>query len=303
MQEIPDNSVRHQSIIEDFLSHHLKNGRFRGAVIGLSGGIDSAVIADLARNVLPGDKIRVFFLPERDTSPESEEDARLLSEHLGLELLTFDLTPALAALDIYKNPAARVVKKGGINRVLYRFSSWLEGEDAFSRGFGPQPSGVINTATSFYRSKHRMRMTCLFYQAEYLGFAVLGGLNRSEYLTGFFVPHGDDGAHLAPILPLYKTEVFHLARHLGLPQKFLGKTPSPDLVPGLDDEFILGMEYELLDRVLWALEAGCEVSEITEKLAIEARKVSALQSLVNKIKMSAFPFYPQEIRELPGSEN
>lgn len=303
MQEIPDNSVRHKSIIEDFLSQHLKNGRFRGAVIGLSGGVDSAVVAALARNVLPREKIRIFFLPERDTSPESKEDAEILSEHLGLELLTFDLSAALAALDIYKNPAARVVKKGGINRLLYKFSSWLEGEDVFSRGFGPKPSGVINTATSFYRSKHRMRMTCLFYQAEYLGFAVLGGLNRSEFLTGFFVPHGDDAAHLAPLLPLYKTEVFHLANNLGLPQKFLDKPPSPDLIPGLDDEFILGMEYELLDRVLWAIEAGCEIGEIAKKLAIEAKKVAALQSLVNKIKMPAIPFYPREIRELPCFEN
>ncbi len=303
MISIPDNSSRFQRLIENFLAENLKNGRYRGAVIGLSGGIDSAVVAALARNVLPPEKTRLFFLPERDTSPRSREDAQLLADHLGLNLLIMDLTPALSALDIYKNPAARVVKKGGINRLLYRLSSWLEGEDAFSRGFGARPSPVINTATSFYRSKHRMRMTCLFYQAEYLGFAVLGGLNRSEFLTGFFVPYGDDAAHLAPLLPLYKTEVFQLARRMDMPGTILEKPPTPDLLPGLDDEFILGMDYRLLDQILWELEAGSTTGEISRRLGVEENKLSRLEALIQKIDAHNLPLYPRKIRQLPGYEN
>ncbi len=111
MITIPDRSKLFQEKIEEFLGDHLLPGPYAGAVIGISGGLDSAVAAALCRRVLPPEKIRLFFLPERDSDPSSEREARLLARHLGLELITLDLTPALQALDLYKNPAARLVKK------------------------------------------------------------------------------------------------------------------------------------------------------------------------------------------------
>lgn len=298
MITIPDRSKLFQEKIEEFLGDHLLQGPYGGAVIGISGGLDSAVAAALCRRVLPRDKIRLFFLPERDSDPSSEREARVLARHLGLELITRDLTPALQALDLYKNPAARLVKNASLNRLLYRFTGWLGGDDPFKLGLGPRPSPAIRTATSFYRSKHRLRMTCLFYQAENLGYAVVGALNRSELLTGFFVYHGDDAAHLAPLLPLYKTEVIYLARQLQIPQSLIEKPPSPDLIPGLDDKFILGLDYELLDQILWALEEGYEEKRIADILDISPDRVSRLQRLLQRSRETKIPHYPRELRQV-----
>ncbi len=144
-------------------------------------------------------------------------------------------------------------------------------------------------------------MTSLFYQAENLGFAVVGALNRSELLTGFFVYHGDDAAHLAPLLPLYKTEVFYLARRLQLPQSLMEKPPSPDLIPGLDDKFILGLDYELLDQILWALEAGYEKQRIAESLDISPDRVSRLHQLLQRSRETKIPYYPRGLRGVNNS--
>jgi NAD+ synthase len=115
---------------------------------------------------------------------------------------------------------------------------------------------------AFYRAKHRVRMVCLYLEAEKRNFAVVGASNRTEALTGFYVKWGDDSADIEPILHVYKTEVYQLATELGIPEKIRIKVPSPDLIPGITDEYILGMSHSELDSILMKIEEGEDLSEI-----------------------------------------
>jgi len=113
-------------------------------------------------------------------------------------------------------------------------------------------------------------MIALYYEAEQRGYAVVGTINRTELLTGFYVKWGDDSSDIEPIVHLYKTQVFELAKELRIPEKIIEKEPSPDLAPGISDEFAIGLCYFDLDRILEKIEEGQPLSgedpELVEKV-------------------------------------
>ncbi|MBC7325099.1 MAG: NAD(+) synthase, partial [Moorella sp. (in: Bacteria)] len=139
---------------------------------------------------------------------------------------------------------------------------------------------IIRQAIAFYRIKHRLRMVVLYRYAEENGLLVAGCLNRTEYLTGFFVRYGDSAADLAPILPLYKTQVRRLAEYLGVPKTIIEKPPTPDLIPGITDEIALGVSYATLDLILAGLEEGLAPDALAEKLSVPPETVSHVERLV-----------------------
>ena len=130
---------------------------------------------------------------------------------------------------------------------------------------------------AFYRIKHRLRAILLFYYSELNNYLLVGCANKSEWLTGFFVKYGDSIADIMPIMSLHKTQVFGLARYLGIPDYILEKAPNPDLIPGLNDEEALGISYKKLDLILACIEKGyvvdkiISISDTTEK---EIRRIS-----------------------------
>ena len=119
-----------------------------------------------------------------------------------------------------------------------------------------------------------MRMLILYYYADLENRLVIGTTNKSEAMTGFVVKWGDNVADIEPILPLYKTQVFQLARHLQVSPAIIAKPPSPDLIPGIVDELALGIEYAVLDRILWGLEHGWDESRICQEAGVQPAQVA-----------------------------
>ena len=202
--------------IVEWLRERVREAGAQGVAVGLSGGIDSAVVAALARRAL-GDAVLGALLPCHSL-PQDEEHARLVAERFGIATQRVDLGAVYDALLAALPPARR-------------------------------PLAVANL-------KPRLRMATLYYLATERGYLVAGTGNKSELLAGYFTKHGDGGVDLLPIGGLYKTQVRTLARGLGVPAAIVDKPPSAGLWEGQTDEEELGISYAELDRTLAALAAG-----------------------------------------------
>lgn len=190
------------------------NTRFSKAVVGLSGGIDSAVAAAIAVRALGEENVFPYFLPYKHSNLQSFSDARLTADHLKLPLREMDITP-------FADPYIR--SQEGIT--LLRAGNILA----------------------------RIRMMILFDQSALHGAFVLGTGNKSEILLGYMTWHGDSASSINPLGELYKTEVWALAGQLGLPERLIAKAPSADLMAGQTDEGDLGFRYTEVDQLLTVL--------------------------------------------------
>lgn len=184
-----------------------------GTVVGLSGGVDSAVAAALCQRAVPG-AAHALILP-CESDPADLEDARLVASTLGLEPVTVPLDEP------------------------YR---------AFARVLPPAPGARQNLALA--NLKPRLRMTALYYYANAHGLLVVGTGNRSELHVGYFTKYGDGGVDILPLAGLVKEQVRELARHLGIPERIISKPPTAGLWPGQTDEGEMGLSYADLDRYL-----------------------------------------------------
>ena len=201
--------------IARWLKDYAKDARARGYVLGLSGGIDSAVTAALCRRAM-GDEVLGLLMPCRSL-PEDAELASLVADSLGMRTATIDLGPAYDAL------------------------------------IAALPAGIPEMARANIRP--RLRMTALYAQAQTHNYLVAGTGNRSEVMVGYFTKYGDGGVDVEPLGRLYKWEVRELARDLGIPEVVLNRPPSAGLWQGQTDEGEMGITYADLDKVLAAIEA------------------------------------------------
>ena len=258
----------------------------RGLVVAMSGGIDSSVCAALAVRAVGKDKVFGLLLPEQDSSSGSSARGRQLATHLGIECELVDIAPTLAAIGCYRwrDEAIRrvfpdydgswknkIVIAGGLDGQFNHFKIVVQtpqGEMREER-LGLREYLQIVAATNF---KQRIRKTVEYFHADRLNYAVVGTPNRLEYDQGFFVKNGDGSADLKPIAHLYKTQVYAMARHLGLPEEICSATPTTDtysLAQG-QDEFYFALPYQHMDLALWALNHGRPAAELATALGIEA---------------------------------
>jgi NAD+ synthase len=216
--------------LTSFIRDTVETSGTTGVVVGLSGGIDSSLSAALAAQALGPDRVHGFLLPYRTSSPESEADARLVAEHLGIPHRVIDISPMI---DAYFLTAIAIETDA----------------DAGRRG----------------NKMARERMTILFDQAKRLNALVLGTSNKTEILLGYSTVFGDNASSLNPLGDLYKHQVWQLSRHLGLPEQVVSKAPSADLWPGQTDEGELGFSYATADEVLSLLfDQGLTPAEVIE---------------------------------------
>lgn len=253
--------------------------RRRGAVVCVSGGVDSAVTAALCARALGADRVLALLMPERDSSEESLRLGRLVAERLCVPSVVEEITTALEGLGCYARQAEAIRTAfpdyGPGHRAKISLPSIREGERlSVFRLTVRDPSGVERTARLSQRAylqlvaatsfKQRVRATLAYYHADRQGYAVVGSHNRVEHDQGFFVKQGDGAADLEPIRHLYKTQVYALAEHIGIPEEVRARTPTTDTysLPQTQEEFYFGLPLETMDLCLYALDHGIAASEV-----------------------------------------
>lgn len=274
--------------------------RHRGYVVGISGGIDSAVAAALCVEAVGAERVFGVLLPERESQPEGLSLARRLVQHLRLRAREFDISHALEALDVYRGREAvvrrlfpsfetdwtyRLVFPGDLHasRALnvYRLEVFLP--DGSRQSIRPNTDS-LRELQALTNVKQRLRMTCLYREAEARSHLVCGTTNHSELALGFFVRHGDGGVDVEPLSSLYKTQVCSLARFLGLPAEIVNQTPSPDTwsAPVSDRDFYVRLDYGELDRILARVERGNSSVSIAEELALDPEFVERVRAEIER---------------------
>ena len=268
----------------------LKNMHKRGAVIGLSGGIDSAISAALCVRALGPEKVLGIILPEKDSSSISEEYALLLADRLGIRTEKTDITPILEKSGVYEkrdrvvgkifpdfDPSTwlykivlpkNLLEKDRLN--LFSLVVQLPDGSEKKKRLSTQDYLQIVASTNI---KQRTRMVLLYYFAEKHNYAVSGTTNRTEVRQGFFVKYGDGGVDIEPLAHIYKTQLYMLAEYLDIPKQIRERSPSPDTYSAevSDTEFYFSVPFDILDPFLWADENNipetriCEVLSLTEE--------------------------------------
>ncbi|HBH11657.1 MAG: NH(3)-dependent NAD(+) synthetase [Clostridiales bacterium 38_11] len=269
-------SERKDKII-DFIKKTLHDYEFYGAVIGISGGLDSTVVAKLLIEALGQKKVLGLSMPERDSSKKVSEDSRYVCESLGLEYKTINLTKQLRAMGVYslKPPTFLLTEH---YKEKYTKGLWENMENPYIADLKSIGDMENRKNQAYYRAKNRMRMINLYFEAEKRRYAVIGTTNKTEYDLGLYVKWGDESSDIEPILHLYKTEVFDLARELDIPTRILNKAPSPDIAPGVTDEYLLGMDYNTIDRILIKIYNKLDLS-------VEDKKnVNAVKAILENVK-------------------
>lgn len=214
--------------IQNWIANYVKSAGLKGVVLGLSGGIDSAVTAGLSVKALGKENVIAIGLPI-ESLPQDLEDAKLVADHLGIKLYIADLTDAFKEF-IKVNP--------------------IEGK--------PDYMAVANI-------KPRLRMTMVYFLGQTLGGYIVGGTgNRPECAIGYFTKYGDGGVDIEPIGNLYKSEVREVARVLGIPEKIINKKASAGLWEGQTDEGEIGLSYDTIDEILYRIDNNLDYNGLNE---------------------------------------
>ncbi len=257
----------------------------QGAVVALSGGIDSSVCAALAAGALGPDHVFGLLLPESESSPESLRLGRLVAEQLGIAYAIEDVTPMLEAVRCYarRDEAIRtlvpeygpgykckVVLPETSSGASYAVPSVVvqSPDGALSKTrLTAEVARAITAATNF---KQRTRKMVEYYQADRLGYAVIGTPNRLEYDQGFFVKNGDGAADLKPIAHLYKSQVYQLAEHLEIPEEIQTRPPTTDTWPlaQSQEEFYFTLPYDQMDLCLYGKNHGIAPAVVGDALGL-----------------------------------
>lgn len=274
-------------------------------VVGISGGVDSAVVLALCVRAFGSEHVTGAFLPERDSSPESAVLAQMLARQQRVQTHTEDLTPALEAVGCYRRRdeaiqsvipqyqpgwPVRVVLPGdlleqGTLEIFSLVVTTPTGEELRKR-LAPEPFAQIIAASNM---KQRLRMTMLYYLAEQRKGCVIGTENKNEHELGFFVKHGDAGVDVSPISHLYKTQVYQMAQYLDIPDAIRQRIPTTDTYPGggSQQEFFFRIPYALLDIIWYGTEHGISKQAIAAALNLTDEQVQRVVDYIWRKKRTA----------------
>lgn len=247
ISEIPKIDLeKTKTDIVEFIKSKVSEAKADGIVVGLSGGIDSTLIAYLSCEAVGKENVFGIIMPSTTTPPEDKIHGIEIAQSLGID---------------YKQIA--------IDSILNEFLSMTQLED---------------NDLAIGNLKARIRMSIIYYFANQKNYLVSGTGNKSEILIGYFTKHGDGACDMEPIGDLYKTEVYSLSEHLDIPKEIIKKPPRAGLWENQTDEAEIGMSYELLDQILYLYTQKDEKqTEIAEKLEIS---VDDVDMIIEKIKRS-----------------
>jgi len=268
-----------------------------GGVIGVSGGIDSATVLYLAAKALGPERVVAVLLPDRDSSPDSARFATDMAGLLGVRTVTVDITAGLNGFGCYeardgalkqavpdfdpeKDKFKIVLPQNLLGEAsLNVFSAVIIKADGtqFRRRLTPTQINEIVAASNL---KQRSRMTVLYHEAERRNYAVIGTSNKNEHDLGFFVKYGDGGVDMQPIRHLFKTQIYEIARHLGVPQEIIDRPPTTDTysADATQEEFFYRLPFDMLDGIWHAWEKGRSPEEIAAAFDLNPEQVNNVVS-------------------------
>lgn len=285
-------SITHK--LKEAIFHQLKR---RGAVIGISGGIDSSVTLALAVKALGAENVMGILLPEKDSSSDSKELALKLAHQLNVTTIEENITQALEGFGCYRrrdeavaaifpeyNPVDYTMKIGINPKVINQnlppiFSLTIVDNNGESKSkLLPAKEYLQIVAASNF--KQRCRMSMLYYHAERMHYAVVGTPNKHEVEQGFFVKHGDGGADIMPIGNLYKTQVYQIAEYLNIPKEIIQRTPTSDTYSAeqTQEEFFFQLPFKEMDLLWYGYENEYAAEEVANVLG---KTVTEINSIYN----------------------
>lgn len=244
-------------LIQDFINEKLEESGCENAIVGVSGGIDSALVASLATRALGNERVLALLMPDNENSQHDVMEAKAFVSHLGIEVKTIPINGIFqSTLNLVPEAAEKRIALGNL--------------------------------------KARIRMLLLYLFSNLENGLVLGTGNRSELLLGYFTKYGDGAADILPIGELYKVQVVELSKYLKLPKSIIEKAPSAGFWPGQTDQEELGARYELIDPILYCLvELKLSAEETAKELSVDRELVRNLKSRwINNRHKRALPATP-----------
>jgi NAD+ synthase len=299
-QELKEKLI---TFIKETVAHQFKKD---GIVIGVSGGVDSAVIAALAVDSMGSDRVYGLILPEKESSPSSRQLGIDLCKALKIRYDEVPITPMLESFNIYS-------KKEALIRELFSHYDPTIHTTSLSRPPIIAAEKVLNipslnllknrevistkrlTASQFFyvlslqNVKQRTRMIVEYMFAEKMNYAVCGTTNKTELLTGFFVKYGDGGVDLEPIANCYKLQVYQLAELLHIDKRIITRAPSPDTWSHFtsDEDISLRIPYDILDQLLYADENHLSQEIVQQSTKLDLQQIEWANKHIHSLKNAA----------------
>ncbi len=250
--KIPNITVEDVNNLKQFIKDAVAKANAKGVVIGLSGGIDSAVVTKLCADALGPENVLNVFMPSRVTSVEDYKTTSELSGIWGTEYRVVDIQPAVDALvAVLLSDAETPLERGNISA--------------------------------------RCRMIVLYNMAKKRQYLVMGTSNQSEIMMGYFTKFGDGACDVTPLANMYKTEVRQIAAIIGVPEDIITKPPSAGLWEGQTDEKEMGIRYEDLDAILYEMEQDRSDSQISADTGLPKEQVSDIRRQVELMEHKRLP--------------
>jgi NAD+ synthase len=267
--------------------------RRAGGIVGISGGVDSAVVFALAVKAFGPERVVAIMMPEKDSDPLSQKLARELAAQFGVQPLLEDITPTLNGFGCYQR------RDEAVHRVFPEYDAALGYKMKITLPPNLLDEGVLNVFSltiitpdgkelskplpvpgflqivAGSNFKQRARMSILYYHAELRNYAVLGTANKNEHDQGFFVKHGDAGVDIKTIGHLYKTQVYQLAEYLNVPAEIRTRPPTSDTysAPCDQQEFFFRLPFETMDLLWYAQEHKVPVPEVAQVMGLTETQV------------------------------
>jgi len=286
------------TIINDF--------RRSGVVIGVSGGIDSATTLTLSVQALGREKVYALILPEKESSPASRVHAIGLCQSLNVKYDEVPITPLLEDLKVYAKKD-QLMKKifPEYDATTHTTAIVLPANVLDHESMNIPYLNLVNSGeviathrlkaneylelVGLQNTKQRSRMLVQYMYAEQMNYAVCGTTNKTELLTGYFVKYGDGGVDLEPLADCYKTQIFAIARKLGIDRDIIEKPPSADTWSHYisDQDFYLRMPYDVLDQILYAQEHNLPREEIESSTHLTSEQIARGEKHIERMKNAA----------------
>jgi NAD+ synthase len=283
--------------------------RRRGAVVGISGGVDSSVVLALCARAFGTDRVTAVMMPEKDSDPDSERLSRSLARHYSVEAVLENITPVLEGFGCYQRRDAAIRRvfpeydaavgyKAKIilpdnligGTALNLFSLVIITPDGHEKCAGlTMPDYLQIVAASNF--KQRTRMAMLYFHAELRNYAVIGTANKNEHDQGFFVKYGDGGADIKPIAHLYKTQVYQLAEYLDVPAEIQQRLPTTDTYSAhqSQEEFFFRLPFNIMDLLLKAQEYKIPATQAAATMELTPEQVQrAFNDFSRKRRTTAY---------------